>query len=625
MVSAISAMLLLSVTVDNPGGTHMRTLVLVLWTLFLAVFGTCLAVPMKRNMINKERLKFPSGTAAAVTLQGLYSKGEEALKKARALFWAMGIGTIFPLLIELKVITSKVVNEVTGAAETVREALLPAELHIFDWFSAPGSHEVSKVVDGETVTEIEAYKPSDWTWVWDMNPVMIAAGALVGLRIGIYMLIGGIVLVYGIGLESLESVWLSPMGDAWQDIFDAAVGGADVASLGQMADSVVAQYAGAAEAAEKLKELPSAVEWASMAEALVSEETRGAITKPVKGWKESGLWLGVPIMLSYGLLQFATQWRTILRAFTSFIKSNSSANTDVDYEEKVARTEVPGSWFGIGTALAGVGLAWVAWFAWGIPPHFSALAIVMTFFLALVAARATGESDITPVGAMGKIMQLTFGTIMPQSATANLMSASITANGAGCTADLLTDLKSGYLLGANPRRQFVAQLLGILAGTTATVTGFYLLVPDASVMTGDIIVNGIVVGSQTPEFPAPAAQAWLAVAKLMTGGGIAAMHPMHRTLISWGLGIGMLCLVLEMASPKKWKAWMPSATGLGLGLILPFQYPVSMAFGAFLAWYWHRKNKVSSDEYMIPVAAGLIAGISITGVVVAVLNTVMSG
>jgi uncharacterized oligopeptide transporter (OPT) family protein len=30
---------------------------------------------MKRNMINQERLRFPSGTAAAVTLQSLYSVG----------------------------------------------------------------------------------------------------------------------------------------------------------------------------------------------------------------------------------------------------------------------------------------------------------------------------------------------------------------------------------------------------------------------------------------------------------------------------------------------------------------------------------------------------------------------
>jgi hypothetical protein len=36
----------------------------------------------------------------------------------------------------------------------------------------------------------------------------------------------------------------------------------------------------------------------------------------------------------------------------------------------------------------------------------------MTFALALVAARITGESDITPTGAMGKIMQLTYGVLL---------------------------------------------------------------------------------------------------------------------------------------------------------------------------------------------------------------------
>lgn len=614
MVSAIAAMLLMTSTVENPGGEHMKTWILVLWTAFLAVFGTCLAVPMKRNMINKERLKFPSGTAAAVTLQGLYSHGENAIRKARALFWTMGIGAIFPALIELKVRT----------VEGVKSALLPAELHIFDWFSAPGTHVVPDTEAGGSMTKTVAYKPSDWTWVWDVNPVMIAAGALVGLRIGLYMLFGGILLVYGIGLDALRDIWLSPLGEAWSGILSAAEQGADVAALGGMADELATQFAGASDSVAKIKALGTGTEWADMAEGFVSEETRGAITKPGKAWKEAGLWLGVPIMLSYGLLQFATQWKTILRAFTSFKDSSSSESGNAAYETKVAETEVPGSWFGLGTALAGSGLVWLAWYAFSIPPHFALLAIVMTFFLALVAARATGESDITPVGAMGKIMQLTFGTIMPQSATANLMSASITANGAGCTADLLNDLKSGYLLGADPRRQFMAQLLGILAGTAATVTGFYLMVPDASVMTGDIIVNGVVTGTEPPDFPAPSAQVWLAVAKLMTGGGISAMHPMHRVLVGWGLGIGMLCLILEMASPKKWKAWMPSATGIGLGLILPFQYPLSMALGAIIAYCWTKKNKESADEYMIPAAAGLIAGISIMGVVVASLNTVLA-
>ncbi|PMY18170.1 peptide transporter, partial [Pseudomonas sp. FW305-3-2-15-A-R2A1] len=84
-----------------------------------------------------------------------------------------------------------------------------------------------------------------------------------------------------------------------------------------------------------------------------------------------------------------------------------------------------------------------------------------------VACRATGETDVTPTGAMGKIMQLTYGVLMPQAVTANLMTAAITSGSASASADLLNDLKSGYLLGANPRRQFIAQFSGIITGTLA--------------------------------------------------------------------------------------------------------------------------------------------------------------
>jgi uncharacterized oligopeptide transporter (OPT) family protein len=348
----------------------------------------------------------------------------------------------------------------------------------------------------------------------------------------------------------------------------------------------------------------------------LAKETRGAITHPGKGWKELGLWLGVPIMLSYGLLQFATQWRTIFRALGS-LGGNRQGQTGV--EELAARTEVPFSWFSMFLIISSLAVIWTANTYFEIPFYLGALAIVMTFFLALVAARATGESDITPVGAMGKIMQLTFGTFIP-SGTANLMSASITANGAGCCADLLNDLKSGYLLGANPRRQFAAQMMGILAGTAATVTGFYLLVPDATALMGQDLPDGTFI---KPEFPAPAAQAWKAVADVMTGGGMAAMHPMHVKAIMWGLGLGALFLALEMLFPKK-KAFLPSATGIGLGLILPFQYPLSMSVGALIAWYWQKKNKEHAGDFLVPVAAGLIAGISIMGVLVAVINTLLA-
>ena len=73
---------------------------------------------------------------------------------------------------------------------------------------------------------------------------------------------------------------------------------------------------------------------------------------------------------------------------------------------------------------------------------------------------------------MGKVTQLIFGGLSPGNMNVNLMSANITAGAASSSADLLTDLKSGYLLGANPRKQFLAQFAGIFVGTVVTVLCF---------------------------------------------------------------------------------------------------------------------------------------------------------
>ena len=103
MVSAIAALLILSATADNPGGQHLPWPVLAGWTVFLALLGVVIAIPMKRNMINQERLKFPSGLAAAVTLQSLYASGQEATRKAKALLYSALFGAVFPPILELPI------------------------------------------------------------------------------------------------------------------------------------------------------------------------------------------------------------------------------------------------------------------------------------------------------------------------------------------------------------------------------------------------------------------------------------------------------------------------------------------------------------------------------------------
>ncbi len=47
------------------------------WVFFLAILGVTMAVPMKKQMINIEQLRFPSGVAAAETLRALHSHGAE--------------------------------------------------------------------------------------------------------------------------------------------------------------------------------------------------------------------------------------------------------------------------------------------------------------------------------------------------------------------------------------------------------------------------------------------------------------------------------------------------------------------------------------------------------------------
>ena len=173
-------------------------------------------------------------------------------------------------------------------------------------------------------------------------------------------------------------------------------------------------------------------------------------------------------------------------------------------------------WFLIGQVVSLIVLAYLAKTTFDMPYWLAGVALVLSFVLALVACRVTGETDTTPVGSMGQLTQMTVGALHPGSATTTLMSANVVSSAAISSADLLTDLKSGYLLGANPRKQFIAQFSGIFIGTLVTVLSFSIMVPNAKVLGSD-------------QFPAPAAQSWRAVALTMSK-GIGDLHPARKAV-----------------------------------------------------------------------------------------------
>jgi len=572
MVSAIAAYLIVT-------GHHMPWTILAAWTFCLAALGVFMAIPMKRQMINIEQLKFPSGIAAAETLKSLHAAGQDAVDKARSLGIAGLIG---------------------GVIAWLRDAALPAAMAIPGFAHFPG--------------KILGIPMLRWTIGFEMSAIMIAAGSIMGWKIA-WSLLAGAFINYGFLAPamvnsgaidtvntSLGTLMPALMGKGWQII----------ASVPVLGDSI---NAGLAAFWAPFQELHGLVMLDKAGFRTVVNQTLVPILTSVDGGEAAiklgyrsivswSTWAGASIMVASGLLAFALQWRTVLRAFSGLFDIFSTKKKTG--EDPLAAIEVPTSWFLGGMLLSGLGCMGVLHYAFDTTFFMGFVAVICTFFLAIVACRATGESDITPVGAMGKITQLVFGVLAPSNLVTNLMTASVTAGAAGSSADLLTDLKSGYLLGANPRRQFLAQLFGIFAGTLVVVPAFYLLVPNAEILGSD-------------RWPAPSAQVWAAVARLLAS-GFGALHETARWGIFFGCLVGVALVLLGDYAPKKLKPFIPSATGIGLAMVIPFYNSLSMFIGAVLAMMIEHRSPAFAEKYIIPVASGIIAGESIMGIVVALLT-----
>ncbi|HAH07279.1 MAG TPA: peptide transporter, partial [Elusimicrobia bacterium] len=212
--------------------------------------------------------------------------------------------------------------------------------------------------------------------------------------------------------------------------------------------------------------------------------------------------------------------------------------------------------------------------------------------------------DTTPTGALGKITQITFGVLDPGNTTTNLMTANVTGGIGLHSADLLTDLKSGYLLKADPRQQFWAQMFGVLAGSCFVVPAYRMLIPTADVLGSD-------------RWPAPGAQTWKGVAELLAK-GFSTLHPTAQWALFIGGALGIGLVLLEKAFPKH--RWLiPSAAGLGLAFTTPANNTISMFLGAAIALWLEKRDAKAADRLIVPVSSGFIAGESLVGVLLAAL------
>jgi len=237
----------------------------------------------------------------------------------------------------------------------------------------------------------------------------------------------------------------------------------------------------------------------------------------------------------------------------------------------------------------------------GIDPLMAALTLPLALVLASVAARVVGETAIPPIGALGKLSQLGFGLAAPGETTLNLMSANTAGGAAGQCADLLNDFKAGHAIGADPKRQLVAQCFGILTGSIAGALTYRALIPDP---------QGMLLSE---EWPAPAVATWKAVAEALAHGLGTLPSSVLWAMLLAALA-GMLLGIGEGLGQGERRRYLPSSSALGLAFVIPASLSLTMACGALLAWLLMARWRSFAERFVIAAAAGLVAGESLVGV-----------
>lgn len=228
-------------------------------------------------------------------------------------------------------------------------------------------------------------------------------------------------------------------------------------------------------------------------------------------------------------------------------------------------------------------------------------AIVWIWFAGLIIAQCTGMTDWSPISGMAL---LTIVLAMVLVGTSNVAVA-LALGVALCVAislasDMMADLKTGHLVGGRPRRQQAVELGGALLGPVISLSTL-LVIAGANAARGEPPVGGV-------DMPAPQAQTLLAVVEGVQGG--------QMPYLLYGLG-AVMGIVLGAG------AFAGLGVLVGLSMFLPVHYVMVYGVGCVVQMVVARvKGKRWAEDWGVPFCAGLIVGeallsLTISGLVLA--------
>ncbi len=315
-------------------------------------------------------------------------------------------------------------------------------------------------------------------------------------------------------------------------------------------------------------------------------------------WSSYVRYIGAGAIATGGIISLIKSLPLIVTTFRDSIKSMKGGRSTSD-----ARTAQDLS---MGIVLAGIAaMIVIIWLVPAIPVNIlgALLIVVFGFFFATVSSRMVGliGSSNNPVSGMA-IATLLIATITIKatgdSGITGMMGAiaigSVICIVAAIAGDTSQDLKTGYLLGATPKKQQIGELIGVVASGLAIGGVLYLL--------------NAAWGYGGAEVPAPQATLMKMIVEGIMGGEL----PWNLVFIGVFLALGLEILRIPV---------MPFA----IGLYLPIYLNASIMVGGVVRMFMDGRKKVDEKTKERQATdgtlycAGMIAGEGLVGIILAIL------
>ncbi|KAI1278565.1 OPT oligopeptide transporter protein-domain-containing protein [Xylaria sp. FL0933] len=569
---------------------------LIIWSLGLCYFGVVFAVPLRRQVIIREQLKFPSGFSTAVLIGVLHGKGSTQSSGALDPSKAATFGSL--ALENQPLFESEEANDEEDCMHSKKQTWAANIRLLLLTFGISGIYTLCTYffpilrnlpIFGTVAAE---------TWLWTLNPsfAYVGQGIIMGPATTIHMLLGAVI---GWGI-------LSPLAK-YRDWAPGPIGDWESGSKGWIVwTSLAIMLADAVISLGHVALRPVIEHGPAMLRALKKRYDRGGL---------QGLFRRHP-----------TGYSTVASDETATSRHSTSS------ADGLGGLENPGGQDGdrrvwdhddappeqlVGTKIVSIGLILSVVFCivsihitFGelVPLYGTIIAVFMAMILSIMGVRALGETDLNPVSGISKIAQLFFALIIPQTNKAsvliNLIAGAVSEAGALQAGDLMQDLKTGHLLGAAPKAQFWGQIIGATVGAVVSAW-IYRLYTAVYEVPGDL-------------FQVPTAFVWIFTARLVTGKGLPYMA--REFAIGAAVIFAVFTILRTIGMGKKWHAYIPGGIAVAVGMYNVPSFTLARTIGGLMNWYW-RVRLGKDDTPLIVLASGFILGEGFLSIVNLILQS----